>query len=155
MNIATYYFVFLTVLYSVSSATIKSVHLEEGLLQENSSSSLEVYHEADTFAHQRMARHIELESPSVNNLVQIMSSDLTTHEKDRKHKFVRTVFKKLMEKIEAGVNSPKDDDLTSSSNRSTAEENTKKRMKNFRKLMYRMVRRWPNSNRRIYAHRRT
>lgn len=29
-----------------------------------------------------------------------------------------------MEKIEDGVNSPKDDDLTSSSNRSTAEENT-------------------------------
>lgn len=73
-----------------------------------------------------MARHIELEPPSVNNLVQIMNSDLTTNENDRKHKFVNMVFKKLTKKIKDGVSNPKDQSnpKDSSSNRSATDENT-------------------------------
>lgn len=69
-----------------------------------------------------MARHIELEPPSVNNLVQFMNNDLSSYEKDRKHKFVNMVFKKLTEKIEDGISGSKDD--YSPSNNSTAEDNT-------------------------------
>lgn len=71
-----------------------------------------------------MARHIELEPPSVNNIVQMMNSGLATYEKDRKHKFVNMVFKKLTKKIENDMDSPKDNDLASSSNHSTTEENS-------------------------------
>lgn len=71
-----------------------------------------------------MARHVELESPSVNNLLRIMDNDLTSYERDRKHNFVNMVFKKLTKKIEDGVSNPADDDLALSSNHKTTEENT-------------------------------
>lgn len=71
-----------------------------------------------------MARHIELEPPSVNNLNQIMNSRLASDDKEKRHKFYNMVFQKLTEKIGDGVNGPKHDgDLAALSN-STTDENT-------------------------------